>query len=145
MRSGAVIAYGRPVVEVINRGKPTNPTLVLLPGLGLGPDLWEPHLDALTKNFRVVAPELPGFGSFSGRGPFRFDDAASFVADLIGDDRGAAFVCGLSLGALVALQLTVDHPGRVRGLVLASGIARPNPRRRTNSRRPSCTLCRLAG
>ncbi|WP_163572336.1 alpha/beta fold hydrolase [Fodinicola feengrottensis] len=133
------------MVEVINRGKPTNPTLVLLPGLGLGPDLWEPHLDALTKNFRVVAPELPGFGSFSGRGPFRFDDAASFVADLIGDDRGAAFVCGLSLGALVALQLTVDHPGRVRGLVLASGIARPNPRRRTNSRRPSCTLCRLAG
>lgn len=113
------------MVEVIRSGRPTNATLVLLPSIGSGPDMW--NLDAFTRHFHVVAPELPGFGGFSGRGPFRFDDAASFVADLIGTDRGPAFVCGMSLGGMVALQLAVDHPDRVRGLVLASVTARPAP------------------
>jgi 3-oxoadipate enol-lactonase len=81
------------------------PPLVLLHGLGTGPEAWRPQIDALSESRTVVAPPL---------------DAAFDQMDGI----GAPFdLCGLSLGALRALAYVTERPPRVRRLVLCAGFA----------------------
>jgi 3-oxoadipate enol-lactonase len=98
-------------------------TLVLLHGIGTGPSAWQPQLDALGER-DVVAPNLvPAFR----RG---FEAAVDEVSTLV---QSADEVCGLSLGALVALRVAqrVD----VAGLMVCAGFDRlpPNLRRRTRA------------
>jgi 3-oxoadipate enol-lactonase len=77
-------------------------TLVLLHGLGTGPSGWQPQLEAFPN---AVAPRLE-------------------VAEETLDRTEAPFdLCGLSLGALVALRYAGEHPDRVRRLVVCAGIA----------------------
>jgi 3-oxoadipate enol-lactonase len=76
--------------------------LVLLHGLGTGPSGWRPQLDAFPG---ALAPRL--------------EDAEEAM-----DRLGGPFdLCGLSLGALVALRYAGQHAERVHRLVVCAGIA----------------------
>jgi pimeloyl-ACP methyl ester carboxylesterase len=93
--------------------------IVLLHGLGMGHRMWEPQIEALSAEFHLLAPDLPGFGGSIAAGPFTVPGAARAVADLIAERTSApAHVCGLSLGAVVALEMTLDDPTRVASLIL---------------------------
>lgn len=98
-------------------GDPDDPTLCLLHGAGLSRVQWQPQLDDLATDYRVVAPDLPGHG---GREDERFSlpAAVSVVAAHL-DDEGPATVVGLSLGGYVGARYAVEHPDAVEGLVLA--------------------------
>lgn len=98
-------------------GDPDDPTLCLLHGAGLSHVQWQPQLDALAEDYRVVAPDLPGHGARDGR-RFSLPDAVSVVSAHL-DDEGPATVVGLSLGGYVGAQYAVEHPEAVDGLVLA--------------------------
>jgi 3-oxoadipate enol-lactonase len=100
--------------------------LVLLHGLGTGPAGWRPQVEAFSASRVVVAPRL------YGRGPLDVDDAAERLDRALAE--GAHDVCGLSLGALVALRYALDRPGRVRRLVLCAGLARLSARQRRQVR-----------
>jgi 3-oxoadipate enol-lactonase len=77
--------------------------LVFLHGLGTGPSGWAPQLEAFPN---AVAPRL--------------EDAQETM-----DGMETPFdVCGLSLGALVALRYAGEHPDRVRRLAVCAGFAR---------------------
>ena len=78
-------------------------TLVLLHGLGTGPSGWKPQLDAFPN---ALAPRL--------------DDVDEALAGL----DPPFDLCGLSLGALVALRYAGEHPDRIRRLVVCAGFAR---------------------
>ena len=96
--------------------------LVLLHG-GLGAaELWAPVLPALAAGRRVIAVDLQGHGHTADVDrPFRAETMADDVAALIehlGLER--ADVMGYSLGGLVALRTAIQHPQRVRRLVLVS-------------------------
>lgn len=103
------------------------PPLVLLHGHPFSRALWTPQLDDLGADFRVIAVDLPGYGASPARGPVTtmaaLADAvlATFDALQVGD----ALVVGLSMGGLVAMELGLGHPGRVRGLVLTATTAEP--------------------
>ncbi len=92
------------------------PPLVLLHGLGTGPSGWQPQVDAFSPSRTVITPALrldAGFG---------FGVEARRV--LAGVAPGTEIdVCGLSLGALVALRAAVDEPERIRRLALSAGFA----------------------
>ena len=90
-------------------------TLVLLHGLGTGPEAWRPQLDELGSERAVVAPRLALDGGFTIKG-----EADRLLRELSGDPLD---VCGLSLGALVGLQMALEQPERVRRLVLCAGFA----------------------
>jgi pimeloyl-ACP methyl ester carboxylesterase len=96
--------------------------LVLLHG-GLGAaELWAPVLPALAAGRRVIAVDLPGHGHTADVDrPFRpetmADDVAALIAHL-GLER--ADVMGYSLGGLTALRTAIQHPERVRRLVVVS-------------------------
>lgn len=79
--------------------------------------MWDPQWDPLTQSFRVVRPDLRGFGE-TPLPPGRFSFAADVVEllDHLGVER--ACVVGSSLGGRVALELAATAPRMVERLVL---------------------------
>ncbi|OQC15948.1 alpha/beta fold hydrolase [Candidatus Skiveiella danica] len=79
------------------------------------------NIDALASRFRVLVPDLPGYGGSSkgvnSEDPFG-DLAAAMLAllDALGIDR--AHVVGNSLGGACALRMALEQPGCVDRLVL---------------------------
>lgn len=100
----------------------STPTLVLLHAFPLAAAMWEPQLASAAAGWRVVAPDLEGFGSSSpgeGATPSVEDFARDALAllDHLGIER--AVVAGLSMGGYAAFSLLRLAPQRVAGLVLA--------------------------
>jgi pimeloyl-ACP methyl ester carboxylesterase len=96
--------------------------LVLLHGGVAGSEIWAPMLPALAEGRRVIALDLQGHGRTAEIDrPLRPELLAGDVAALIehlGLER--ADVLGYSLGGTVAFRLAVEHPERVRRLILVS-------------------------
>ncbi|UUU37695.1 alpha/beta fold hydrolase [Streptomyces sp. NBC_00162] len=95
--------------------------LVLLTHLGATLDEWDPRfVDALARDRRIVALDLPGVGGSTGRVPGTVAAMAraaeGFVAAL---GLTQMDLLGFSLGGFVAQQVALDAPGLVRRLVLA--------------------------
>jgi pimeloyl-ACP methyl ester carboxylesterase len=91
------------------------PTLVLLHGMGTGPEAWRAQVDAFNPSRRVLAPAVRLTSEFS---------IASEAARLWRlTDSTPVDLCGLSLGALIALRAALDEPQRVRRLVLCAGFS----------------------
>ena len=104
--------------EIYGQGEP----LVLLPGgLMTSGEMFTP-LEPLAKTHKVIAVELQGHGRTADT-----DRRLSFEA--MGDDIAAllnqlsiakADIVGLSLGAAVGLRTAIQHPEKVRRLVVIS-------------------------
>lgn len=83
--------------------------------------MWFLQAGALQEKGRVLAPDLPGFGSRpplppSDRRPEAYADwVAAWLAE---QGVGPAAVLGYSMGGTVALLLALRHPERVRRLTL---------------------------
>ena len=74
----------------------------------------------LSQSFRVIVPELPGFGgskAVSGGLADVADRMAEAVKDAAGGDE--AIVLGNGYGGFVALQMAIRHPGIASRLILA--------------------------
>lgn len=79
--------------------------------------MWEPQVDFFADRYRVVVPDVRGFGDTPvGAEPFSRREDWLAVLDDIGVDR-ASFV-GCSVGAGFALDFAIEHPERVDKLVL---------------------------
>ena len=111
------------------------PPLLLLAGLGSDRDFWKAHVRILSRAVRVIVPDPRGSGdSPAPPGPYtaaEMADDALALLDRLGIEE--VFVAGHSLGGMVALQMALAAPGRVRSLALAATGARP-PRRAPRSR-----------
>jgi 3-oxoadipate enol-lactonase len=78
----------------------------------------------LSRSFRVIIPELPGFGrSQAVRGGLA--DVADRMAEAVTDAVGSndAVVLGNGYGGFVALQMAIRHPGIAKRLILADSGA----------------------
>jgi 3-oxoadipate enol-lactonase len=74
----------------------------------------------LSRSFRVIVPELPGFGgsqAVSGGLAAVADRMAEAVRDAAGGDE--TIVLGNGYGGFVALQMAIRHPGIASRLILA--------------------------
>jgi 3-oxoadipate enol-lactonase len=106
--------------------------LILLNGLGLDVSAWGLQIPALSRTHRVVVYDARGVGRSSATPPpYRMADLVSDALALLDAlEIEQAHLLGLSMGGLVAQRLAVDHPARVRGLILAATAARLPPRAR---------------
>jgi pimeloyl-ACP methyl ester carboxylesterase len=101
-------------------------TLILIHGLGDDHRAWRRTLPDLMLNHRVVMYNLRGHGgTTAGRGDGTLQQlGGDLVAlmDSIGIDH--AHIAGFSLGGTIAMRMAIDHPARVRGLVLVATSSR---------------------
>ena len=99
----------------------TGPPIVLIHGYPFNRSLWTEQTEALNSKYRVVAPDLRGFGeSDSSEGTATMARMAEDVAalmDALAIER--AVIGGLSMGGYVALAFARMFPARVKALVLA--------------------------
>lgn len=117
------VTTARTTTAVREAGDPASPTVVLIHGNVSSSAFFDVLIEELATDFHVLAPDFRGYGD-SARATI---DATRGVADLSDDVaalldtlqvEGAVDVLGWSAGGNVALQLAMDHPGRVRRLVL---------------------------
>lgn len=88
---------------------------------------YQPTMLALPEGVRALAIDLRGFGDSetkpvdATRGLRDFSDDVVGVLDALGVD--AFHLVGWSMGGGVAMQVTLDHPERVRSLTLESPVS----------------------
>jgi pimeloyl-ACP methyl ester carboxylesterase len=103
----------------------SGPPLLLVHGLMVTGEMFEPVTGQLATRHRVIVPDLRGHGRSRGLPPPY--TAAQLAADLsclldhLGVDSTA--VLGYSQGGAIAQQLALDHPKRCDRLVLACTFA----------------------
>jgi pimeloyl-ACP methyl ester carboxylesterase len=111
------------------------PTLLLVHGFPLDHTLWDPQVASLRDVARVLAPDLPGFGtSAAPRTTMTMDDYADALAVTIEEP---CVICGLSMGGYVALAFVAKHPDKVRGLILCNTRAGADDEKGREGRRAS--------
>lgn len=102
----------------------TGPAVVLLHGGGPGASgvsNYARNIEPLAENFRVIVPDMPGYGR-SSKGVDRRDPFGYLAVHIRGmlDELGieTAHLVGNSYGGSCALRLALDTPDRVDKLVL---------------------------
>lgn len=100
--------------------------IVLLHGHPFDRSMWTPQVRSLSPDFRVVAPDLPGYGeSPPTTHMVTMGELADAVRSLLAElGLAGAIVVGLSMGGLVAMELGLRATDRVAGIVLAATTAR---------------------
>jgi pimeloyl-ACP methyl ester carboxylesterase len=95
--------------------------VVLIHGYPFNRSLWTEQIMVLSTRYRVIAPDLRGFGdSDAAPGTATMDLLARDVAQLLDHlEIPRAAIGGLSMGGYVALAFYKQFPSRVRAFVLA--------------------------
>jgi pimeloyl-ACP methyl ester carboxylesterase len=105
--------------------------VLLLHGNCSSAAFWEPLVRRLPTSWRIVAPDLRGYGETDpapvdatrGLRDFADDVAAAVTGGELFPLDARPFVVAHSMGGGVAMQLTVDHPRLVRALLLESPLS----------------------
>jgi pimeloyl-ACP methyl ester carboxylesterase len=112
---GATLAY-----ESYGQGEP----LLFIHGIFVSQAEWQPQVMALARQYQVITCDLRGHGQSSA--PLGDYSVKLFAEDMIAllDQLGLAQVvcCGHSFGGMVAQELALSYPERVRGLILADTV-----------------------
>lgn len=104
------------------------PAVLLLHGFGASSYMFRELIPELAQEYRVVAPDLPGFGQTTvmpgAQFDYSFDNLASVIdafTEAKGLDRYALYV--FDFGAPVGWRLAVRHPEKITAIVSQNGNA----------------------
>jgi len=114
-------ATGRTAYLAAGSGEP----LVCLHGAGAGAVTWYPSIGPLARRFRVVAPDVIGYGeSDKPDAPYDRPYFSAWLRELLEAlEIDRASVMGLSQGGASALQFAYENPRMVEKLVLVDSGA----------------------
>ena len=118
--------------QYLEGGPAEAPVLLLLHGFGADKDNWTRFSSTVTKRYRVIAPDLPGFGESPRLAERDYSMAAQrdWLAEFVDALRLDRFhLGGNSMGGHIAALYAHEYPERVESVVLIdnAGIDAPNP------------------
>jgi pimeloyl-ACP methyl ester carboxylesterase len=106
-------------------GRLEAPCIVFVHGMRVTRRMWQPQMEALASEFRLVAVDLPGHGSLRDE-EFDVEHAVDQLAAVVDEvANGWAVVVGLSLGGYIAIEFGARYPQKAAGLVIASASVEP--------------------
>jgi len=102
-------------------GKADGEALVLVHGFGGDKDNWSFYAPYVKDHYRVIAPDLPGFGENTRAAGLDYSGAAqaerlAAFLDALGIET--CHLGGNSMGGLIALHFALKYPQRLRSLTL---------------------------
>jgi len=124
MRKGLTVSWltlpSGVTLPYVEQGDRSRTTLVLVHALADSWRIFEPVLGTLPESIHALAPTQRGHGDASkpASGYRSTDFSADLLAFLDALSIESAVIAGASSGGLVAQRFAIDHPQRVRGLVL---------------------------
>ncbi|HUY88226.1 MAG TPA: alpha/beta fold hydrolase [Pirellulales bacterium] len=113
------IEVGGAALSVLDAG--AGETLLFVHGFPLDHTMWQAQIEAFAPRYRVLAPDLRGFGLSDARGEtVTMEEFAGDLAELLDalDERRPVVFCGLSMGGYIALRFVDQFAARLRALVL---------------------------
>lgn len=114
-------------IELYYQEKGTGEPLILLHGNGESSAYFKAQIEHFSGRYRVIAPDTRGHGrSPRGTAPFTIGQFARDLYDFMeGLGLSSAVILGFSDGANIAVRFALDHPDRVRALILNGGNLDP--------------------
>jgi pimeloyl-ACP methyl ester carboxylesterase len=128
-----------PATELAHDDAGHGPAVVLIHGHPFNRTMWAPQLAALRDRFRVIAPDLRGYGdSPVTPGTVPMAQLAADVSHLL-DGKGiaTAALVGLSMGGLVVMELAAAEPDRWWAYAFAATTAAQSTAAERSARRAS--------
>jgi pimeloyl-ACP methyl ester carboxylesterase len=117
---------GLPDLGYLAVGDPKGRKVLFIHGTPGAATDWTPFLHNVPEGQHRIAVDRPGFGQSGPGAPVvALSDQARAIAALLQTGQGPAVVVGSSYGGPVALQLAVDHPQLVSGILLVGAAADP--------------------
>ena len=106
--------------------------LVFVHGVGMRAEAWGPQIEYFSKNYRVIAVDMPGHGNSdkldANAGLEEFVAWASeFLSSVATEPVNLA---GHSMGSLIALGISVTSPDLVRRVAILNGVYKRTPQAR---------------
>jgi 3-oxoadipate enol-lactonase len=126
----------RPDTTIAYEVHGSGPPVLMLQGVGAMGMVWAPQVEAMASSFTCITVDNRGIGA-SGPAPGALtfgqmvEDAVAVLDHL---EIGRAHVMGHSMGGILAHQLALDHPQRVRSLSLMCTFTRGPEAARLNPR-----------
>jgi pimeloyl-ACP methyl ester carboxylesterase len=103
--------------ESAGEGEP----LVLIHGLALDTRMWDDQFAVFANHFKVIRYDARGFGKSSLPTAQTYSHADDLKALLDYLHISSTHVLGLSMGASIAIDFVVSHPGKTLKLIMSSG------------------------
>jgi 3-oxoadipate enol-lactonase len=120
--------------------------VVLLHAFPLSADMWRPQLERVPDGWRLLAPDLPGFGPTPGRPASSLTGMADDVLRWLDALRiDSATIGGASMGGYLTLALFRLAPERFDGVVLANTKATADTEEARAARDKMSELVRQSG
>jgi len=112
-------------IDLAYEERGSGPVVLLVHGFPLDHSMWSGQIAALALRFRVIAPDLRGFGQSDDPGGSDDEETTmqQFATDLAGlldalEIRESVTLCALSMGGYIALQFWKHHRDRLSRLIL---------------------------
>lgn len=114
-------------VEIFYRDEGAGLPILFVHGFPLDGALWQPQLADLADEYRVIVPDLRGFGDSAPSAEVTMERYADDLCVLLEElDVDHVVLAGLSMGGYVAFAFYRKYPDRIRGLVLVDTRAQPD-------------------
>jgi pimeloyl-ACP methyl ester carboxylesterase len=122
------------------------PPVVLVHAFPVDSRMWESQLSDLSSHWRVIAPDLRGFGRSTASDPLTIESMAADLHALLGEIGALPCVLGgISMGGYIGLAYALKYATDLRALILIDTKAEADNSEQKEARMANARLARAEG